>query len=76
VIWQRFAAVARDALREPGLVPADHPVWSHRIYKVFKYTPEQVAGAVDYVDDNPEKEGLPRQRWGFVKAHPYPKRKR
>jgi hypothetical protein len=75
VIWQRLAEAARDALREAGLVPADHPVWSHRIYKVFKYAPEQVAGAVDYVEDNPEKEGLPAQQWGFVKPCPYGKRK-
>lgn len=57
---------ARDALRAAGLVPHDHPVWSHRPYKVFKYTPEQVRSCTKYVDDNPEKEELPRQYWDFV----------
>ena len=72
VIWQRLADAARDALREAALVPPGHPVWSHRPYKVFKHTPDEVAGAADYVDDNPEKEGLPRQHWPFVTPHPYP----
>jgi hypothetical protein len=71
VIWQHLADAARDALRQTRLVPPDHPVWSHRPYKVFKYTPQQVAESADYVDDNPEKEGLPRQHWAFVTPHPY-----
>jgi hypothetical protein len=71
VIWQNLADTIRDSLRAAGLVPPDHPVWSHRPYKAFKYTPAQVSGAVDYVNDNPEKEGLPRQDWHFVTPHPY-----
>ena len=66
VIWQRLANASRDALRDAGLVPANHPVWSHRPYKVFKYTHPEVRSAIDYVNDNPVKEGLPRQHWDFV----------
>ena len=44
----------------------DHPVWSQRPYKVFLYTPDDVRGRVDYVSQNPLKEGLPEQHWDFV----------
>jgi len=73
VIWQHLADASRDALRAAGLVPADHPVWSHRPYKVFLYTVDDVNGRIDYVEDNPENEGLPRQHWDLVA--PYPKRR-
>jgi REP element-mobilizing transposase RayT len=70
VIWQRLADASRDALRAAGLVPPNHPVWSHRPYKVFLYTDPDVLGRIEYVEQNPEKEGLPRQHWEFVKPHP------
>jgi len=44
VIWQRFADASRDALRAAGLVPKDHPVWSHRPYKVFLHDVDAVNG--------------------------------
>ena len=72
VIWQHIADATRDALRAAGLVPPDHPVWSHRPYKVFLYTDDDVIDRIGYVEKNPEKEGLPRQQYDFVK--PYPKR--
>jgi hypothetical protein len=71
VIWSNLANATRDALREAGLVPNDHPVWSHRPYKVFKYTAPQVCDCVGYIEDNPQKEGLPRQHWDFVVPCPY-----
>ena len=49
-------------------------MWSSRPYKVFLYKPEEVVGRIDYVNDNPVKEGLPRQNWDFVKACPFDKR--
>jgi len=69
VIWQRFAEASRDALQKVGLVPAHHPVWSHRPYKVFLYTVDDVNGRIQYVEDNPEKEGLPRQQWECVQEY-------
>ena len=41
-------------------------VWSRGLWKVFLDSPEAVAAAVQYVRDNPGKEGLPEQRWRFV----------
>jgi hypothetical protein len=69
VIWQHLADATRDALRNARLVPEDHPVWSHRPYKVFLHTVDDVNGRIDYVEDNPEKEGLPRQHWAFVRQY-------
>jgi REP element-mobilizing transposase RayT len=74
VIWQRFADASRNALRAAGLVTKNHPVWSHRPYKVFLYSVDDVSGRIQYVEDNPLKEGLPRQTWDCVVE--YPQRKR
>jgi REP element-mobilizing transposase RayT len=63
VIWGNLARGARVALSNPQLVAENHPVWSHRIYKVFLYTEDDVRGRIKYVTDNPVKEGLPRQHW-------------
>jgi REP element-mobilizing transposase RayT len=70
VIWSNLAMSAAIALREAKLFPENHPVWSHRPYKVFLYTPEDVLGRIDYVNLNPVKEGLPRQHWEFVQPYP------
>ena len=69
-IWLHLANAATRALREKGLVPPDHPVWSDRPYKVFLYTADDVTDRVGYVEENPQKEGLPPQSWPFVKPYP------
>lgn len=74
MIWHRLALAAQLALRGNGLVPADHPVWSHRPYKVFLYSEQDVIGRIDYVNENPVKEGLPRQHWSFVRECPFVRR--
>jgi REP element-mobilizing transposase RayT len=52
------------ALREKcGRLPH---AWARGLWKVFLGTPADVRRAVRYVEDNPAKEGLPRQRWSFV----------
>jgi REP element-mobilizing transposase RayT len=43
-------------------------VWAHRAWNVFLDTPEQVASAVSYVQENPIKDGLPMQNYSFVTA--------
>jgi REP element-mobilizing transposase RayT len=68
-MWNKFASETRLRLRLFEDVGADHPVWAERPYKVFLYTPEDVWIRVEYVEENPEKEGLPRQTWTFVKAY-------
>ena len=71
IIWLNLARAMGDALRMSGLIPANHPVWSHRPYKVFLYLHEEVRGRIKYVDDNAEKEGLARQHWDFVASYPW-----
>jgi REP element-mobilizing transposase RayT len=41
--------------------------WLRGEWKVFLDSPADVRRAVEYVEANPEREGLPRQRWSFVK---------
>jgi len=36
------------------------------VWKVFLDAPEDIAEAVKYVEDNPVKEGKPKQTWPFV----------
>jgi hypothetical protein len=38
---------------------------------VFKYTPAQVRDCIEYIEDNPQKEGLPAQHWDFVDPSSY-----
>jgi REP element-mobilizing transposase RayT len=38
-------------------------------WKVFLNNEEAILRAIRYVNANPQKEGLPRQRWSFVRAY-------
>jgi REP element-mobilizing transposase RayT len=69
IIWSNLARAACEALRKAQLVSPAHPVWATRPYKVFLRTPEEVRGRIRYVEQNPLKEGLVRQRWDFVKRY-------
>jgi REP element-mobilizing transposase RayT len=69
VMWHTLAEAARLALFEFSDIGANHPVWSNRPYKVFLRTPEEVCGRIEYVELNPEKEGLPKQRYDFVQSY-------
>ena len=68
-MWQAFAEASRFALRDFADVGADHPVGSARPFKVFLRTVGEVRGRIQYVEGNPEKEGLPRQQYHFVQSY-------
>jgi hypothetical protein len=68
-MWDVFAGCAREKLRGFSDVGPDHPVWSDRPYVVFVYDPTGVEGRIDYIEKNPEKEGLPPQHFGFVQSY-------
>lgn len=68
-MWNAFAEAGRAQLRRFADVGGDHPVWSARPYKVFLRTPDEVRGRIAYVELNPEKEGLNRQRFDFVQTY-------
>jgi REP element-mobilizing transposase RayT len=40
--------------------------WAHRRWKVYLNTDEEIIRAIEYVENNPIKEGKRRQRWPFV----------
>ncbi len=68
-MWRTFADASLILLRESGDVGPEHPVWSTRPYKVFLRTPDEVHGRIEYVNRNPEKEGLLAQRYDFVQSY-------
>jgi REP element-mobilizing transposase RayT len=68
-MWQTIAEAARQKLCSFADVGTEHPVWSTRPYKVFLKTPDEVRGRIQYVEQNPGKEGLPPQRYAFVQPY-------
>lgn len=62
-----FANGSREALLGAfSSIDRKHPVWSSRPYKVYLDHPEAVVAEVDYIRNNPMKERLPEQHWGFI----------
>lgn len=49
---------------EKGELP---PMWGSRGWKVFLDSDEDIRRAVRYVEDNPLKQRLQKQEWGFVR---------
>lgn len=48
----------------------DHPIWAAgHGWKVFLDHPDENRRTIRYIEQNPEKIGLPIQRWSFVKAY-------
>ena len=56
----------QELVRPSGSVPK---CFAQGEWKVF-LDPDDVDRAVRYVEDNPVKEGLPRQKWSFVVSSP------
>ena len=52
------------AYAEPGKRPPR--MWSAHEWKVYLDSEEAIESAIEYVEDNPEKEQKPRQKWSFV----------
>lgn len=68
-IWDVYAGASREELRHMEGVPTEHPIWSKRPCKVFLHTPQEVRDRIDYVNNNPAKEGLPPQHHAFVSSY-------
>jgi REP element-mobilizing transposase RayT len=59
---------ATQQLTEQNLWPRrEHPVWAERGWNVFIDNVDDMKRAIRYVEDNPLKEGKPRQHWSFVR---------
>jgi REP element-mobilizing transposase RayT len=63
---ENFQDESRLRIIECRTVSNQHPVWTNGGWKVFFDAPEEVRQRIGYVENNPLKEGLPRQRWSFV----------
>jgi hypothetical protein len=64
-----FAQGSSKSLRVIADVPERHRIWGERPYSVFLFNPDEVEGRVEYVNENPTKEGLPPQAREFVKKY-------
>ena len=50
--------------------PTETPTpWADKKWKVFLDSDESIENAIRYVEENPEKEGKPRQDWSFVRPY-------
>jgi REP element-mobilizing transposase RayT len=59
----------RDGLHPLASWPLEDSLpspWAHRRWKVFLDNDETIRRAIRYVEDNPLKEGKPKQYWKFV----------
>ena len=63
---ENLQQTTRDALRAASLRHEMHPVWGGPGWKVFLDSPERIQNTVRYVEENPQKSGLPPQAWPFV----------
>ena len=45
-------------------------VWAHRTWKVFLDSQDDITRSIQYVKDNPVKEGKKPQNWSFVAKYP------
>ena len=74
---EHFQHESRLRFSSEFALPDGHPVWTKGGWDKFLDSPDAVRRRIRYVEGNPEKEGLPRQRWPFVVAYdgwPYHKK--
>jgi hypothetical protein len=71
---------ATKALVNAGLHPFAHevgsgerppPCWGRKWWTVYINDEAHLRQAIQYVEDNPLKDGKPRQKWGFVVPYPF-----
>jgi REP element-mobilizing transposase RayT len=65
-MFDRLQEESANRLRFSSTVPPAHPVWTKGGWKVYLDSPQAVRSRIRYVENNPVKEGLPRQEWPFV----------
>ncbi len=70
-MFAKLSAAGAAALRSytPLQLAENHPVFSQRPYSAYCYTPVDVRARIDYVNENPEKEGLEPQQFDFVESY-------
>jgi REP element-mobilizing transposase RayT len=75
VLAARFKKASTSRLKREGLHPFAHlagpsgsvpKCWQRGEWKVFLFDDDAVRREIKYVEDNPLKEGKPKQTWSFV----------
>lgn len=66
VMWRTLAEASRQSLGVVAEVSPRHRVWGERPFSRYLYTPGDIRTRIQYVKDNPGKEGLAPQEWEFV----------
>jgi REP-associated tyrosine transposase len=66
---ENFQQMSRELLIDARVRAPGHPVWTDGGWKVFLDHPDEIRRTIPYIERNPEKEGLPRQEWPFVKEY-------
>ena len=74
VMCSKLMNAAAQALRafappQSHGVAANHPVFSQRPYSAYCYSRDDISARIEYVNENPHKEGLPPQQYAFVKEY-------
>jgi REP element-mobilizing transposase RayT len=57
----------RDQAKPDGRLPTP---WVEGGWKVYLHDDEEIIRTINYVNRNPEKAGLPPQRWNFITPYP------
>jgi hypothetical protein len=68
-MWEQLTEPVRTTFVAEGLVAARHRVWEERPYSVYLHSQDDIRRVIAYIEENPMKEGLARQVWGFVKPY-------
>jgi REP element-mobilizing transposase RayT len=68
-MWDKFANASQAAVLAFRGMTETRPVRSSRPYRTYLETPYDVHREVDYIRNNPVKEGLPEQHWDFVQPY-------
>ena len=66
---ERLQSLSRKRLVAAGLRELEHPAWTRGGWKVFLDHPDEIRRTIKYIERNPTKNGLPEQRWEFVRAY-------
>ncbi len=56
----------QELFREKLWPDSQRPVWAKNDWHVFLFTPDDIVRAIQYVENNPLREGKRRQHWPFV----------
>ena len=66
---ENLIKASRASLIQAGHRAARHPTWIAGSWTVFLDHPDEIRRTIRYIEQNPDKDGLPAQVWPFVKPY-------